>query len=179
MRTWMFAFLLIALTSAFAFGISAQGTKKTYQTLENLTLKKLDGGDLQLSDAWFRDTAGNSRRAAFTFVANWEALSVAQTKAVLASEFDGLKVVVCFATERDSRALRQELMAGASNPDSVVWVKGFKPMDDEFGRAFADESKLDRVPALVVIDGARTVLHASMGELNAEGIKAALSAVKE
>ncbi|MCK6439401.1 MAG: redoxin family protein [Planctomycetes bacterium] len=166
-KTLVISLALVALGGAGYFVIAEQ---KAQPVLTNIRLKTLDGVEVTLDGP---DLAG--KRAAICILSSWSGLCETQARQVIANAGGVDKLVfICQGEEREVREFRARLKA-----ESHLWLKADGKVASDFASVFENITTLDRVPALIVIDGARKVLHASIGELSDAEVKAALSAKAE
>jgi len=144
-------------------------TAKKKRTLATFRLTSADGLEVELES---ERLAG--KKLAICFLTSWSDMSVRQAKAVdnamRAAAFDGTLVLICGGPERLMRSLRAEMGLTDS-----LWLRSSTGMANDFRDAFDPPIAIDRVPALLVVDGARTVLHSSVGELTADELTAAFA----
>jgi hypothetical protein len=176
-RRLIFALLLLAAVVA-PFGlitlgsdaVQAQDAKDTKKitTLATMRLNDVDGKEVELDGDDLRGSP-----VVFCFLSTWSPLSIRQAQAVkdAAKDYKGRLVFVCGGPERKARGLREDFGGKAGG----LWLKADAGKMNDFTKAFDPAVTLDRLPALIVIDAQRKVLHASMGELTAAEIKDAVA----
>ncbi len=144
--------------------------EKSRPTLSTMKLKDLDGNEVTLDHKDLSD-----RRVAFCFLTAWSQVSQEQAKNIARREslFAGTIVFVCHGSLADVRALRQEFQAAGVSEENL-WLQADRSVESDFAVAYDDLAKLDRVPALVIIDEDAKVLHASTGLLTFKKLEAAL-----
>lgn len=160
--------LAVLLLSGAGFLVSSAAQAKSKPVLSNFRLKDVDGRELTLDS---KELSGS--RIAFCFVAPWSNLSEAFARQVIANQgsLDGKLVFLAQGDEREVRDMRERLDAA-----SHIWLKPESKTATDFGVAFEGERKLDRVPALIVIDEKRSIVSSTRGEIGDADIKKALSA---
>lgn len=162
-----------ALLAAAAGGyVLVNAQDKSLPVLSSFRLFDLDGKEVSLDDAALRE-----QRVAFCLMTTWSHPAMEQAKQVYAArgKIGGKLVFICQGPAREVRELRQKM--GATE---ALWLVPDHSTAMTFADAFEDDmAKLDRTPALVVVNESRKVVHASTGELGAEDISKALAAKAE
>lgn len=159
----------VVLLLAVPAGADAQKSTKK-KTLATFRLMDADGTEVELDSDQLK-----GKKLAICFLSTWSEMSVRQAKAVAAAaaeaQFAGRVLLVCGGPERQVRGLRVTMPI-----DGALWLKAGGTMASDFRDAFDPASNVDRVPALLIVDEARSVLHSSVGELGkaelAEAFKA-------
>ena len=143
---------------------------KNKTSLQNFRLTDLDGKDVTLTDGELK-----GQRVAFCFFTTWSGVAEKQARKILAQKeaIGGKLVFICSGPEREARDLRKRM-----GDTTGIWLKPDSQVGTAFQSAF-DPEKVDRVPALIVIDATSRIVHASTGELSDDDLKAALSAKAE
>lgn len=148
--------------------VDAQATAAKKKTLTAFRTNDLDGNEVDLDGEQL-----GGKKVAFSFVTTWSKLAQRQTKAVAAAleGSDTKLVVVIGGNKRSTRELRATF--GVEN---AMWLKVPTSVENDFRDTFEPSSPLNKVPALVIVDAKRRVLHASTGELTPGEIAAAVKA---
>lgn len=147
-------------------GVEAQNTASKKKSLATFRLKDVDGTEVELDSETLK-----GKNLVVCFLTTWSELSQRQAKAVADASkgFDGKLVFVVGGAARQVRELKT-----AWNIEGSVWLKAASSVASDFRDCFDPALSLDRIPALVVVDGVRKVHHASTGELSATEIAEAL-----